>query len=131
MLTAIAIGVPWLAAILAAVTRRDSRVIGFAAALVSVAASTLLLRAAPARQSLEVALMVLFSCLTLGATLVIPRRDCTSGTIAGILFILGCCSPPGSCRQFPLPASDGSVPARGVRGWGCCFRAPRWRWASR
>ena len=33
--------------------------------------------------------MVLFSCLTLGATLMLPRRDCTSGTIGGILFLLG------------------------------------------
>jgi NADH-quinone oxidoreductase subunit M len=88
-LTAVAIGVPWLAAILAVLTDRGPRVIGFAAALVSVAASMVLLRAAPAPQSLEEALMLLFSCLTLGATLVIPRRDCTSGTIGGILFLLG------------------------------------------
>ena len=33
--------------------------------------------------------MLLFSCLTLGATLVLPRRDCTAGTIGGILFLLG------------------------------------------
>src|SRR5689334_2657002 len=89
ILTTVAIGAPWLAGILAAVTRRHSRVIGFAAALVSVGASALLLRAAPARESLGEALMVLFSCLTLGATLVLPRRDCTSGTIGGILFLLG------------------------------------------
>lgn len=89
ILTAIAIGVPWLAGILAAVTRRHTRAIGFAAALASVAASALLLRAAPARESLDEALMVLFSCLTLGATLVLPRRDCNSGTIGGILFLLG------------------------------------------
>ena len=72
-----------------AVTRRQLRVIGFAAALVSVVASALLLHAAPASESLNEALMVLFSCLTLGATLVLPRRDCTSGTIGGILFLLG------------------------------------------
>jgi NADH-quinone oxidoreductase subunit M len=54
-----------------------------------VAASALLLRAAPAGESLEEALMVLYSCLTLGATLVLPRRDCSSGTIGGILFLLG------------------------------------------
>ena len=89
ILTAVAIGVPWVAAILAAATRRHSRVIGFAAASVSVAASVLLLRAAPARESLDEALMVLFSCLTLGATLVLPRRDCNPGTISGILFLLG------------------------------------------
>src|SRR5437660_6325078 len=37
-LTAIAVGVPFLAAILTAVTRRQPRVIGFAAALISVMA---------------------------------------------------------------------------------------------
>src|ERR1017187_10771554 len=89
ILTAVAIGTPWVAGILAAATRRQLRAIGFAAALVSVAASALLLRAAPARESLNEALMVLFSCLTLGATLVLPRRDCTAGTIGGILFLLG------------------------------------------
>jgi len=88
-LTAVAIGVPWAGSILVAVDRRHSRTIGFVAALASVAASVFLLRAAPVRDSLNEALMVLFSCLTLGATLVIPRRDCTSGTIGGILFLLG------------------------------------------
>ncbi len=33
--------------------------------------------------------MVLFSCLALGATLVLPHRDCNSGSIGGILFVLG------------------------------------------
>jgi len=89
ILTATAIGAPWVASVLAAVMRRQSRVIGFAAAFVSVTASVLLLREAPARESLNEALMVLFSCLTLGATLVLPRRDCTPGTISGILFLLG------------------------------------------
>jgi NADH-quinone oxidoreductase subunit M len=88
-LTSVAISVPWLAAAMAAVYRRYPRVIGFAASLVSAVASALLLRAAPSGQSLFQALMLLFSCLTLGATLVLPRRDCTSATIAGILFLLG------------------------------------------
>src|SRR5206468_10278254 len=88
-LRVVAISVPWLAAIPAAVNRRQIRAIGFAAALVSALASALLLRAAPARESLDEALMVLFSCLALGAMLVIPRRDCTSGTIGGMLFVLG------------------------------------------
>jgi NADH-quinone oxidoreductase subunit M len=89
ILTAVAIGCPWAAAILAAMTRRQLRAIGFAAALVSAMASTLLLRAAPASESLKEALMLLYSCLTLGATLALPRRDCTIGTISGILFLLG------------------------------------------
>ncbi len=88
-LTALAIGVPWFAGVLTAAFRRHARSIGFAAALVSVAASALLLRVAPARESLDEALMVLFSCLTLGATLVLPRRDCNAGTMGGILLLLG------------------------------------------
>src|SRR5579863_3779106 len=86
LLTAVAIGVPWIAAV---ATRRSPRVIGFAAALISVVASAFLLRDVPASESLKEALMVLYSCLTLGATLMLPRRDCTSGTIGGILFLLG------------------------------------------
>ncbi len=89
ILTTVAIGFPWVAAILAALIRRQLRVIGFAAALVSVIASMLLLRAAPASESLKEALMLLYSCLTLGATLALPRRDCTTGTMSGILFLLG------------------------------------------
>jgi len=88
-LTGVAISVPWLAAILVSIYRRHPRVIGFVAALVSVFASALLLRAAPTGKSLYEGLMLLFSCLTLGATLVLPRRDCDSGTIGGILFLLG------------------------------------------
>jgi NADH-quinone oxidoreductase subunit M len=89
ILTAAAIAVPWLAALLAAVSSRQTRAIGFGACLVSVLASALLLHAAPARESLNEALMVLFSSLALGATLVLPRRDCDSRTIGGILFVLG------------------------------------------
>jgi NADH-quinone oxidoreductase subunit M len=88
-LTAIAIAVPWLGAILAALSKRGTRTIGFAASLLAMLASALLLQVAPARESLNEALMVLYSCLTLGATLVLPRRDCNGGMIAGILFVLG------------------------------------------
>jgi NADH-quinone oxidoreductase subunit M len=89
VLTAVAIGIPWAGAILAAMTGRWLRVSGFAAALVAVTASTLLLQAAPANESLIEALMVLYSCLTLGSMLALPRRDCTAGTISGVLFLLG------------------------------------------
>jgi NADH-quinone oxidoreductase subunit M len=89
ILTAVAILAPWIAAILAMATRRWLRVIGFAAALISATASALLLQAAPASASLREALMVLYSCLTLGAMLALPRRDCTPGTIGGVLFLLG------------------------------------------
>ena len=89
ILTTVAIAAPWFAAILVALAKRHARVIGFSASLVSVLASALLLHATPARESLNEALMVLFSCLTLAATLILPRRDCNSPMIAGILFILG------------------------------------------
>lgn len=89
MLTAAAVGAPWLGAILAASLRRQLRVLGFTAALVSVIASALLLPEAPANESLKQTLMVLYSCLTLGSTLALARRDCSSATMSGILFLLG------------------------------------------
>lgn len=89
ILTIAAILAPWFATILVAIYRRNTRVIGFCAALVSVVASTLLLRAAGRGQSLYEALMLLFSCLTAAATLVLARRDCTPSTMSGILFGLG------------------------------------------
>lgn len=88
-LSGVAISVPWFAAALVAMYRRHTRVIGFLAALVSVVASALLLREAPTGESLYQALMLLFSCLTLGATLLLPHRDCNAGTIGGTLVILG------------------------------------------
>ncbi|MGP0076050.1 MAG: proton-conducting transporter membrane subunit [Bryobacteraceae bacterium] len=94
ILTVLAISIPWLAAILTVLTRRQPRVIGFVAALISVLASALLLYSAlshpaPGKESLGEALMLLFSCLTVVAMLVLPRRDCTPSTIAGMLFVLG------------------------------------------
>ncbi len=89
ILTVTAIAAPWVAAILVAIVRRQPRAIGFVACLVSVLASLLLLRAAPVRGSLSEALMVLFSCLALGATVVLPKRDCSARTMGGILFVLG------------------------------------------
>jgi NADH-quinone oxidoreductase subunit M len=88
ILTAVAIGLPWLGAI-AMVGRRHIRAIGFGASLLAVAASALLVRAAPQQAMLNESLMLLFSCLTAGATLVIPQRDCSGRAIGGILFLLG------------------------------------------
>jgi NADH-quinone oxidoreductase subunit M len=85
----VAVAAPWIAALIAALCRRNVRIIGFVAALISAIACALPLGAASGGQSLYQALMLLFSCLTLGATLVLPRRDCTAGCIAGILFIQG------------------------------------------
>jgi NADH-quinone oxidoreductase subunit M len=90
ILSGVAIFVPWLGAAIVAVYRRvNPRVVGFGASLVSVLASALLIRAVPSGQSLFQALMLLFSCLTLGATLVLPRRDANRSTMGGILFLLG------------------------------------------
>lgn len=88
-LTHASIAVPWFGAILVASYRRHVRFVGCVAALASIVASLVLLREAPTDQSLYQALMLLFSCLTLGAILVLPRRDCTAGTIGGVLFLLG------------------------------------------
>ena len=106
------------------VTRRQARVIGFVAALVSVVASALLLHAAPRRaESLDEALMLLFSCLTVGAMLVLPRRDCNPGTIGGNalpprVHAAGLLDrePAGSARRLDsdhdplLPGAAGSAP---------------------
>jgi NADH-quinone oxidoreductase subunit M len=72
-----------------AVYRKQTRVVGFVACVVSVLASALLLRNAPSGESLYQALMLLFSCLALLATLVLAQRDCNSGSMGGILFLLG------------------------------------------
>ena len=89
VLDGIAICAPWLAAAVLTVSRGHARMVGLMASLVSVVASALLLLAAPHGDSLYEALMVLFSCLTAGMTLVLPKRDCDSRAIGGILFLLG------------------------------------------
>jgi len=89
VLRGIAILVPWFAAALSAVYRKQTRAVGFGASLIAAVASALLLKGAPSGQSLYEALMLLFSGLTLAATLVLPKRDCTPATISGILFLLG------------------------------------------
>jgi NADH-quinone oxidoreductase subunit M len=88
-ISGVAIGAPWFAAVLLMAWRRHARIVGFTASLVAAGASALLLLGAPAGESLYEALMLLFSCLTAGAALMIPKRDCDSRTIGGILFLLG------------------------------------------
>ena len=88
-LTTLSIGVPWFAAVLLMGYRRHARIAGCIAALVSILASGVLLWEAPMGASLFQALMLLFSSLTFSAILLLPRRDCTTGTVAGILFLLG------------------------------------------
>jgi NADH-quinone oxidoreductase subunit M len=88
-LTSVSIAAPWFAAVFVSVYRRHTRIVGCMAALVSIVASAVLLSEAPKGESLYQALMLLFSSLTFGATLLLPRRDCTTGAIAGILLLLG------------------------------------------
>jgi NADH-quinone oxidoreductase subunit M len=88
-LTGVTIGVPWFAAALVTGYRRHARIVGCIAAFASIVGSAALLADAPNSESLYQALMLLFSCLTFGATLLLPRRDCTTGTVGGILFLLG------------------------------------------
>lgn len=88
-LQAAVIGAPWLGAILAGAVQRQVRMIGFAAASISVLVSACLLSLTPPEDELGGALMVLFSCLSVLAVIVLPRRDCVPRTIAGVLFILG------------------------------------------
>ena len=85
----VAIAAPWLAAILTAVARRQVRAIGFLGASISVVASAQALHAATSSDLLGETLMVLFSCLTVVAMLVLPRRDCNPAMIAGMLFVTG------------------------------------------
>jgi NADH-quinone oxidoreductase subunit M len=85
----VAIAVPWFAALVIALYRRHVRGIGFTAALISVMMCALPLSVSPGGQSLYQSLMFLYSCVTMGATLLLPRRDCTAGSVGGILFLLG------------------------------------------
>lgn len=88
-LTSASIAAPWLAAVVVTGFRRQVRVLGCIATLLSIIASTALVWRAPNGESLYETLMLLFSCLTLGAILLFPRRDSEAGTIAGILILLG------------------------------------------
>src|SRR5215831_21099653 len=89
ILTSLSIAAPWLAAVVVTGFRRQVRVFGCIAALLSIMASTVLVWRAPHGESLYETLMLLFSSLTLGAILLLPRRDSEAGTIAGILILLG------------------------------------------
>ncbi|HKD07984.1 MAG TPA: proton-conducting transporter membrane subunit [Bryobacteraceae bacterium] len=125
---AIAIGVPWLGAILVA-WRREARIVGFTAALFSVAASVALLLRTPSGESLSEALMALFSCLTLASTLMLPKRDCTPQTMSGILLILGATLAAYSTDNLGVFLGAWVLTAVPflVRSW---FRAPSWRPAT-
>lgn len=89
VLTSASITAPWLAAVVVTSVRRQVRVFGCIGALLSIIASAALVWRAPKSESLYETLMLLFSCLTLGAILLLPRRDSEAVTIAGILILLG------------------------------------------
>src|SRR5215469_9112843 len=89
VLTGTAVAAPWLAAIVVSIYRRQARVVGCIAALLSAIASTTLVWKAPQGASLYETLMLLFSGLTFGTMVLLPRRDAEAGTIPGILFLLG------------------------------------------
>src|SRR5262249_28330869 len=68
----------------------------------------------------------LFSCLTLGATLVLPRRDCSSAGIGGILFILGATLLAYSADNLLLLLA-GWILSTVPFFWPRCFAARSWR----
>jgi NADH-quinone oxidoreductase subunit M len=125
-LTGVSVAAPWFAAILAMGYRRRLRLVGFMATLVSIAATVVVLHEAPKGDSLYQVLMLLFSCLTLGAILVLPRRDCTRGTISGILLLLGATLLAYSTENLLvlLAAWILSIIPFLLAGW---FRARTWR----
>ncbi|HXX18310.1 MAG TPA: proton-conducting transporter membrane subunit [Candidatus Acidoferrum sp.] len=125
-LTGVSIASPWLAAVVLAGYRRHTRIVGCLAALVSIVASAVLLWEAPRGESLYQALMLLFSCLTLGATLVLPRRDCTTGTVGGILFLLGSTLLAYSTENL-LVLLAGWILSVTPFLWAGWFRARTWR----
>ena len=126
ILTGASIGVPWFAAILVMGYRRHARVVGCIAAVVSIVGSAVLLAGAPTSDSLYQALMLLFSCLTFAAILLLPRRDCTTRTIGGILFLLGSTLLAYSAGNLLLLLAAwilSTVPFL----WAGWFRARAWR----
>jgi NADH-quinone oxidoreductase subunit M len=89
VLTTASVAIPWLAAIVLSVYRRQPRFMGCVAALLSAMVSAVLAWKAPPGESLYETLMLLFSGLTFGAIVLLPRRDSQAGTTAGILVLLG------------------------------------------
>jgi NADH-quinone oxidoreductase subunit M len=87
ILMTIAIGAAWCGAVLAILARNQTRAIGALVASISAGSSAVLLRAEPT--SFGAALMLLYSCLTVVAMLVLARRDCSPETAGGMLFMLG------------------------------------------
>ena len=88
-LTSASVAAPWLAALVVTSFRRQVRIVGCVGAFFSIMASAVLVWKAPQSESLYETLMLLFSSLTFGAIVLLPRRDSEPGTISGILLLLG------------------------------------------
>lgn len=125
-LTNFSIGVAWCAAVLVMRIRRHARLTGCIAAFASIAGSVALLATVPKNDSLFQALMLLFSCLTFGAIVLLPRRDCTKETIAGILFLLGSTLLAYSTGNLLLLLA-GWILSTVSFLWAGWFRARAWR----
>lgn len=89
VLTGASVVAPWLAVVALGISRRRPRVIGCVGALLSAIASAVLVWKAPQGEALYETLMLLFSGLTFGAIVLLPRRDTEAGTIAGLLVLQG------------------------------------------
>jgi NADH-quinone oxidoreductase subunit M len=89
VLTGVSVVAPWLAVVAVGLYRRRPRIIGCIGALLSAIASAALVWRAPQGESLYETLMLLFSGLTFGAIVLLPRRDTEAATIGGILVLLG------------------------------------------
>lgn len=85
----VAIAVPWLAALMVVAYRRHVRIVGCVAAGVSAVGCVLVLGIVAPGQSLYPSVMLLYSCLTLGAMILLPQRDCSPGIVGGMLLLLG------------------------------------------
>ena len=126
VLTGASVAVPWLAAVVVASYRRQARLIGCIAALLSAIASAALVWKAPHGESLYETLMLLFSGLTFGAIVLLPRRDSEAGTIAGILALAGSTLLAYSTGNL-LVLLCAWILSLGPFLWASGFRPGQWR----
>ena len=125
-LTSASIAAPWLGAVVVASLRRQVRIFGCIAAFLSITTSAVLVWKAPEGQSLYETLMLLFSSVSFGAILLLPRRDSETGTIAGILILLGSTLLAYSTGNL-LVLLGAWVLSIVPFLWAAWFRSRRWR----
>jgi len=126
VLTGASVAAPWLAAIVLSIYRRQARVVGCIAALLSAIASAALVWKAPQGESLYETLMLLFSCLTFSAIVLLPRRDSETGTMAGILILLGSTLLAYSTGNL-LVLLGAWILSIVPFAWASWFRSRKWR----